>query len=94
MTCVQPHRRSDLRFGEASTRCPSPLSEAPLQKDRSNDSSEEEQYRARATCQGCGIVRVKEAEAVGWGGGVLSIDTCAKRTMRASGIIERHRAYV
>lgn len=49
MTCVHPQRRSDLRFGEASTRWPRPLSEAARQKDRSNDSREDEQNRVSAT---------------------------------------------
>lgn len=47
--CVQPHKRRDRSFGEASTSTPRPSSVVPRQKDRSNASSEEQQYCDRAT---------------------------------------------
>lgn len=48
--CVHPHRLRDRRRGQASTKCPSPSSVTARQKDRSSDSRDEEQYRAKATC--------------------------------------------
>lgn len=48
-TWVQPHSPSERSLREASTRCPSPSSVVALQKDRSTDCSDDEQYRDNAT---------------------------------------------